>query len=84
MSDFTWPEPLRADSWPEPLRDDAWPEPEPVDDTWPEPKPADDTWQEETSILLDQPAGTPGRLDCGCDPAMIIAAGRHLKGCPDG
>jgi len=31
--------------------------------------------------LLQQPAGTPGVLECGCDPAAVLAAGNHQEGC---
>ena len=64
-----------------------WPDPEPVDDDWPEPIPVDDAWpdpepsQPEPVDVLDQPAGTPGQLECGCDAAMVIITGEHLKGC---
>lgn len=54
-----------------------WPDPEPADDDWPDPEPG----QPEPTDILDQPAGTPGPLVCGCDAAMVIATGEHLKNC---
>jgi hypothetical protein len=69
---------------------DDWPEPTPADDDWPEPTPADDDWPEpdqseepEPVDILDQPAGTPGQLVCGCDAMMVIVSGKHLNTCEE-
>jgi len=74
------------------VNDLIWPDPEPASDDWPDPEPASDDWPEPIVIdapdvptdVLDMPAGTPGPLDCGCDVAMVIATGLHVRGCGHG
>lgn len=64
--------------WPDPVPAvDDWPEPAPYVDDWPDPEPA----QSEPADILDQRAGTPGPLVCGCDAAMVITTGEHLRNC---
>ena len=80
-SPIDWPEPLRDDAWPEPFQ---WPEPV-QDDDWPEPEPEPGQSESTEPVnILDQFAGCSGVLVCGCDPAMVIATGMHLKGCTHG
>jgi len=62
------------------VNDLIWPDPEPASDDWPEPIDVPDT----PTDVLDMPAGTPGPLDCGCDVAMVIATGLHVRGCGHG
>ncbi len=63
---------------------DDWPEPEPDVDDWPEPEPYVDTWPTPAVVsenILDQIAGTPGPLPCGCDARTTILTGSHQSGC---
>jgi len=69
MSDLDWPTPEQVV--------DDWPTPEPLVDDWPDPEQA----TADDASILDQPAGTPGSLDCGCDAAMVITTGDHLRDC---
>lgn len=68
----------------------TWPTPEPASDEWPTPEPASDEWPNPTPAspepvgVLDQDAGTPGTLSCGCDAAMVIVTGEHCRGHHEG
>lgn len=86
LDDWPTPKPHLVIPWSNTSADD-WPDPEPASDDWPKPAPHIDDWPEpepatpEPVDILDQQAGTPGLLGCGCDAAMVIITGEHLKGC---
>ena len=87
LDDWHTPKPHLARPWSNTSAEETWPDLEPATDDWPTPEPVTDDWPDpepatsESVDILDQRAGIPGPLGCGCDAAMVIITGEHLKDC---